>query len=152
VLAGYFTLRFLMHRATAQEIRDAEAQRKAAQELEMSRPKTEKDVFQEYYQQLPQSLKHAIWSAGVADINWSIGQKWNLGVEGIGIMAGEVGRLIVGISVPSEFSSNVARLLNVTPEQARGITADLHRRLFSRYENDLHETHGYFYAREAFLD
>jgi len=93
------------------------------------------------YQKLPDVLKDAMFSADVSDLVFEIGKKHGLSIDKIGLLADEIGYIIVGLARPSEFSKNLAQALGTDENQTREIAAEVNHQIFFPLREALKKTH-----------
>lgn len=100
-----------------------------------------KQQLEERYQKLPDILKEAIFSAEVAEKLFEIGKKNGLTIEKVGFMAEETGRVILGLTRPSEFAGVLAERLGVSADAAQKIASDINHQIFFPLREALKQTH-----------
>src|SRR3989339_560965 len=80
------------------------------------------DVEKNFYQlleKLPKDLQNAISGVDTADAIESIAKKYSLLIDKMGILAEETGLVMLGITHPKDFISNLSQKLGVDRETAR---------------------------------
>lgn len=95
----------------------------------------------EIYKKLPEDLKDAIFSVDSADITRNIGEKNKLTIDKIGELASETGRVMLGITHPNDFISNLADRLETDKEKARAIANDINEQIFKPVRDSLRKIH-----------
>lgn len=97
--------------------------------------------LKERYEKLPEVLKNAMFSADIAAKIFEIGKKHSLTIEKIGLMAEEVGYLILGLTRPTELVSALGEALGVKENQTKEIASDLNRQIFFPLREALKAAH-----------
>lgn len=98
--------------------------------------------LKEIYQKLPEDLKDAMFSVDSAEIIQSLGKKYNLAIDKIGELADETGLVMLGLTHPRDFISNLAQRLNVDKETARKIAEEVNTQIFATVRESLKKIHG----------
>ena len=106
----------------------------------MARTYTKREL-EAQYEKLPDVLKEALFSVETADKVHEIGKKSGLTIEKMGFMAEEIGRVILGLTRPSEFLSALADRLEVDNDSARKIALDVNHQIFFPLREALKQTH-----------
>lgn len=97
--------------------------------------------LKERYEKLPEVLKDAMFNADIAAKIFEIGKKYGLTIEKTGLMAEEVGYLILGLTRPTELVNALDEALKVKENQAKEIASDLNRQIFFPLREALKTTH-----------
>ncbi len=98
------------------------------------------------YDSLPDDLKEALMDVSTADAIYEIGRKANLDVEKIGLLAEEIGLIILGF-IPSEnFISDLKRVLEIGEEKASSVALEVNDRIFLPIRESLKRIHGAAWA------
>lgn len=100
-----------------------------------------KDEIFEHYEKLPEELKDALTSVNISDQLFEIGKKINLTVEKMGLMAEEIGYVILGFTKPQEFTSLLQKNLEVDIELASQIASEINRKIFLPLREALKQAH-----------
>jgi hypothetical protein len=98
--------------------------------------------LREIYQKLPEDLKDAIFSVDSAEIIQFLGKKYNLAVDKIGELADETGLVMLGVTHPRDFISNLAQRINFDKETARKIAEEINTQIFAKVRTSLKKIHG----------
>jgi len=93
------------------------------------------------YRELPEDVREAIFSVDSADIIQSISKKNNLTVDKMSELADEIGLLMLGVTEPKDFISNISRRLGVDKKTAHDITAEVNEKIFSKIRESLKKIH-----------
>lgn len=91
---------------------------------------------------LPKDLKDAIFSVDSAGIIQETGKKYNLMVDKIGELADETGLVMLGLTHPKDFISNLVRRLEIDAATARKIADEINTRVFKKVRDSLKKLHG----------
>lgn len=95
----------------------------------------------EKYENLPEDLKEAIFSAGMAGTVKIIGDKYKLYVDKIGELENETGMVMLGLTHPKDFVSNLAQRLGVDKETAKKIAEEVNAQIFVKVRESLKKIH-----------
>ena len=98
--------------------------------------------LREIYAKLPEDLKDAIFSVNSADVIMSIGKKYNLTINKMGELADETGLVMLGLTPPNNFISNLNGRLEVDAEVAKKIAEEINSEIFSKIRESLKKIHG----------
>jgi len=98
--------------------------------------------LKEIYQKLPEDLKEAIFSVKSAEVIQAVGKKYNLAVDKTGELADETGLVMLGLTHPRDFISNLAQRLGVDKETARKIAEEVNTQIFATVRESLKKIHG----------
>jgi len=102
----------------------------------------------EFYKKLPKDLQEAILSVNTSSIIQNIGKKYILSIDKIGELADETGMVMVGITHPHNYISNLAQRLSVDKETARKIAEEINTQIFAKVRESLKKIHGISPATE----
>lgn len=105
-------------------------------------PKYTPQQLREIYLKLPEDLKNAIFSVDSAEIIQNIGKKYNLPIDKTGELADETGLVMLGLTHPNNFISNLAQRLNTDKETARKIAEEVNNQIFIKVRESLKKIHG----------
>jgi len=97
--------------------------------------------LREKYLKLPQDLKDAMSNIDVSGAIRNIGKKNNLTIDKIGDLGNETGMVMLGVTHPNEFISNLASRLEVDKEVARNIANDINEQIFKPVRDSLRKIH-----------
>src|SRR3989338_3925454 len=93
------------------------------------------------YSKLLNDIKEAIFSVDVSDKIIDIGKKHKLAVDKIGIIGNETSRVMLGVTHPNEFISNLTERLEVDKEKARAIAQEINEQIFKKVRDSLRKIH-----------
>jgi hypothetical protein len=96
----------------------------------------------ERYRKLPGDLKEAIFSVETAEIIQKISKKYGLHIDKMGELASETGLVMLGITHPRDFISNISSRLEISREKATEIAKDINNEIFSKVRENLKNIHG----------
>lgn len=88
------------------------------------------DELNEIFDKLPEALKDAIVSVDNARIIGEIGKKYNLHIDQTGEVAEEVGLVLLGLTHPTEFVSQLTKKVGIDRVVASQIASDINDRIF----------------------
>lgn len=100
------------------------------------------EQLKEKYNNLPDDLKEAIFSANSAETIQEIGKKYSLSIEKMGQLADETGLVMLGITHPRDFVPNLSKRLGVDSGTARKIAEDVNEQIFKKVRESLKKLHG----------
>lgn len=95
----------------------------------------------EKYDNLPKDVQEAIFSIDTAEILQKIAKENELNIEKLGILADETGLLMLGITRPNEFISNLAKRLEIEKGAANKIGKEVNGQIFFRIRESLKKIH-----------
>ncbi len=98
--------------------------------------------LKEIYKKLPEDLKEAMSSVDSSEIIQNIGRKHQLTVDKMGELAGEIGLVMLGLTHPRDFISNLSQRLGVDKEKAGKIAEDANGQIFAKVRESLKKIHG----------
>ncbi len=93
------------------------------------------------YDNLPEDLKDAIFSVEMSSVVEKIGRENQLNIEQIGDLANETGMVMLGVTHPDEFITNLAERLGVEKEKARAIAHEINDQIFKPVRDSLRKIH-----------
>ncbi|MFC1625295.1 hypothetical protein ACFL1O_00195 [Patescibacteria group bacterium] len=102
---------------------------------------TQEEILKKY-QTLPEDLQKAIFSMDTANIIQKIAKDNDLNVEKMGILADEAGLLMLGITRPNNFISNLTSRLEIDKSTAGKIGQEINAQIFSKIRESLKKIHG----------
>ena len=105
-------------------------------------PKLTPQQLREIYLKLPKDLQDAIFSVDSAERIQSIGKKYNLAIDKTGELADETGLVMLGLTHPNNFISNLAQRLKVDKESAKKIAEEINNQIFAEIRESLKKVHG----------
>ncbi len=108
-----------------------------------------KQQLEERYTRLPPILQETLFSPEVAEKLFEIGKKNGITIEKIGFAAEETGFVILGLTRPREFVSELASRLEVDDDTARKIALDISHQIFFPLREALKQTHQIEIGEEA---
>lgn len=94
------------------------------------------------YQELPEDLKSAMMSVSSAEIVYEIGKRYNLDIEKIGILAEEVGYIMLGLVEADNFVSDIKKLLVLEEGPALEIAREVNNKIFLPVRETLKNIYG----------
>ena len=100
------------------------------------------------YKKLPEPLREALYSAEIAQKIFEIGKKNGLNVDKIGLLAEEVGYVILGLTRGNEFVNLLKEVLQINEEKAHTVVEEVNLQIFSPIREDLKTAHE-FESRET---
>jgi hypothetical protein len=92
----------------------------------------------ERYDKLPDQIKDAMMSEATADKMREIGQRHELLIDKIGIMAEETGYVILGLERPDEFAKNLKEALEISGDKADEIASSINEEVFKPIRDHLY--------------
>ncbi len=110
---------------------------------------TSKELFQEKFNTLPQEIKEAIVSVDTFEKLKKISQTYKLLIDKMGILGDETGLVMVGITHPKSYSSNLRNRLGVSGQVAEAITTEVNELIFKPIRASLQKIHGEYKEVEA---
>lgn len=93
------------------------------------------------YEELPQEVREAIFSVNTADTIMKIGRENKLTTEKIGILADEAGLLMLGVTHPNNFISNLDKRLQIDKETTRKVAHAVNEQIFAKIRESLRMIH-----------
>lgn len=99
------------------------------------------EQLMEKFNKLPQDIKDAILNVNTSEIINSICGKYKLNVTKAGEVADETGLVMLGITHPKDFISNIAKRLEVDNMTASKIGQDVNEQIFSKVRESLKNLH-----------
>src|SRR3989338_2897850 len=94
--------------------------------------------FQELESKLPSDLKTAIYSADSSTAIENISKKYGLNIDQMGKLAEETGLVMLGVTHPKDFISNLAGRLGVDQLTAKSIARDVNEQIFKKVRSEEH--------------
>src|SRR3989344_1876716 len=101
------------------------------------------------YENLSDELKRAMMSVSSAEIIYEVGRKHGLDVEKIGILAEEVGYIMLGMVPPSGFISDLKDLLEIEENKAKEIAQEINHKIFLPIREEMKRTYGTSFSEET---
>lgn len=98
--------------------------------------------MRERYQKLPKELKDAMFAESTADKVFDIGKRYGLMIDKTGLMATEIGMLMLGYTRPNEFTKSLKDKLSISGEEASKIAHDINVEIFTPIRKHLRGLHG----------
>lgn len=102
---------------------------------------TQEEIFKRY-EELPEDLKTAMYSASTAEIIYQIGKKHGLNIEETGDLTTEVAKILLGLNHPKNFISTLADVFDLSKEKATEIAQDVNHEIFFPIREELKKLHG----------
>src|SRR3989338_2348684 len=91
---------------------------------------------------LPQDVKDAMMSVSTSEIIYETGRKFGLNIEKTGLLAKQVGFVMLGMLPARDFIRDMIKILGVDPRTAQGLAADINHRIFLPIRENLKKIHG----------
>ncbi len=101
-----------------------------------------KEQLLEKYKKLPQDVQDAIFSVDTSEIVREIGEKHKLMIDKIGELADETGLVMLGLTHPNQFISNLTERLEIEHDIAKEIAEDINSKVFFPIRENLKKIHG----------
>src|SRR3989338_5172050 len=101
----------------------------------------QKDIL-ERVSDLPENLRKALFAPATAEAIKEAEKKYGLMIDKVGELAQETGRVMLGITPPSEYVKNLTSRLGVAPEKARAIAEEINQKVFQPVRESLKRIHG----------
>mgnify|MGYP001036694538 CR=1 FL=1 len=95
------------------------------------------ETIQEKVKNLPEKVKESFFSLETGRIIREVGQKHNLHVDQIGILADLIGQVLLGILPIGSFTHNLTRYLHLDSETAKFMAIELNEKIFLPIREDL---------------
>jgi hypothetical protein len=95
----------------------------------------------EFYKKLPKDLQEAIINIDTPGIIQAIGKKYNLPIDKTGELADETGLVMLGLTHPNNFISNLTQRLDTDKETARKIGEEINNQIFAKVRESLKKVH-----------
>jgi hypothetical protein len=108
-----------------------------------------KEQLLEKYKKLPQDVQDAIFSVDTSEIIREIGEKNKLMIDKIGELADETGLVMLGLTHPNQFISNLTERLEVEHNIAKEIAEEINSKVFFPIRENLKKIHGLEKIEEA---
>jgi hypothetical protein len=90
---------------------------------------------------LPKELQEAYFSVDIDNVIFKIGETNSLHVDQIGLLANQVGLVIVGLTKPQDFLGNLVSELGISRDEAGKITQDINEQVFLPIRDSLKKIH-----------
>ena len=91
---------------------------------------------------MPPEIKEAITSVDTTRILHGIGEKYKLHIDKIGMLADETGAVMLGITHPTKFTSDLKSKLGLNEEIVKAIAEDVNVQIFRPIRESLKKIHG----------
>src|SRR3989338_2638565 len=105
-------------------------------------PEISQEELLKKYEELPEDLKTAMYSASTAEIIYEIGKKYGLNMEETGYLTVEVANIILGLNHPKNFISSLTDVPDIPKEKAVEIAQDINHQIFFPIREELKKLHG----------
>ncbi len=96
-----------------------------------------KEQLQKIYTKLPEDIKDALFDAGIAQQISNIGKSYSLSTEKIGLLADEIGLVMLGLTKTSDFASTLAAKLKIDAPTAGKIASETNNEVFAKIRSSL---------------
>jgi len=87
-------------------------------------------IIQEKFDALPESIREMIMSSHYEDTLITVGQKNNLNVNQMGILERETTLVMMGLTNPKDFETDIVRELNIEKTKGAQIVAEINEKIF----------------------
>ena len=94
------------------------------------------------FEKLPQDIKEAMYGIDSSEAIQSISKKYNLLIDKMGILSEETGLVMLGLTHPKDFISNLSARLQVDTMTAKSIARDVNEQIFKKVRESLMKIHG----------
>lgn len=101
---------------------------------------TQKELL-DIYEKLPQEVRDAIFSVDSATTIQNVARNYKLTVDKMGELADETGLVMLGITHPRDYISNLSSRLEVDKETAKKIAEEINTQIFSKIRESLKGIH-----------
>ncbi|KKS95533.1 hypothetical protein A3B05_00515 [Candidatus Giovannonibacteria bacterium RIFCSPLOWO2_01_FULL_43_160] len=101
----------------------------------------QKDIL-ERVSELPDDLRKALFARSTTDTIQVVGKNAGLSIDKIGELADETGRVMLGITSPSDYVKNLVSRLSVNQEKAKAIAEEINQKVFQPVRESLKKIHG----------
>lgn len=115
------------------------------------REKLQQEVVRRY-ENLSDELKRAMMSVSSAEIIYEVGRKHGLNVEKIGVLAEEIGYIMLGMIPPSGFISDLKDLLEVEENKANEIGQEINHKIFLPIREEMKRIYGTSFSEETITE
>ncbi len=99
------------------------------------------DELNEIFQKMPEGIKDAIVSVDTARIINDTGKKYGLHIDQVGTVAEETGLVLLGLTHPTEFVSNLTKRLGIDRVVASQIASEINDQVFLKVREQLRNVH-----------
>lgn len=110
------------------------------------------DMPEEYHGKfaaLPEDVKEAIGSVNSAEKIRQVAKKHQLHIDQVGELGTQTGLVMLGVLPPRDFVKALTDKLQVTPEVARAIAADINTEIFNQIRESLKRIHHLDFGGES---
>ncbi|MDP2676068.1 MAG: hypothetical protein Q8O83_00045 [bacterium] len=101
---------------------------------------TRKDLL-ERFSKLPITLQEAIFSAEITDMLLAIGKKYGLLLDRIDDLLTETHKVMLGMTHPNQYISNLQQTLGIERDVARSIAQEINAEVFAKIREELKTLH-----------
>ena len=102
---------------------------------------TDKQIL-EKYKELPQDLQRAMFSVATSNAILKIGQKYSLNVEEDGVLAREVGLVMLGVNRARDLPEHLAKHLHLPREKSWEVAEDINHMIFFQVRESMKKIQG----------
>ncbi|MFW5853510.1 MAG: hypothetical protein ACOCU8_02705 [Patescibacteria group bacterium] len=95
------------------------------------------EIIQEKTKDLPEKVKEAFFSSETSKTIREVGQKNNLHIDQIGILADLTGQVLLGILPVSSFTRHLSNYLHIDTETAKFMAIEINEKIFLPIREDL---------------
>ncbi len=87
-------------------------------------------IIKERFDSLPESIQEVILSSDYENTLLKLGQDHNLNVEQLGILERETTLVMMGLTNPDKFESELRHELNIDPQKVNELTKEINEKIF----------------------
>lgn len=106
------------------------------------------EQIKEKFDSLPQDVKEAISSVDTTNDVINIGDKYSLHVDQLGELVDETGLVMLGLTSPNDFVSNLKNRLDIPRQMAESLVKDINDQILIKIRASLREIHNAAEAEE----
>ncbi|PIR69583.1 MAG: hypothetical protein COU47_02400 [Candidatus Niyogibacteria bacterium CG10_big_fil_rev_8_21_14_0_10_46_36] len=99
------------------------------------------EEIQKRFKALPEALREAIFSAEISETLLAIGKKYNLPLDKVGELSTETSLVMLGVTHPNQYISNLQKVLGVERDIARNIAQEVNAQIFAKIRSELKTLH-----------
>jgi len=100
-----------------------------------------RDQIETMIRALPEDVRDALGSIDNLDVVIELQKKYNLHYDQMGALNDEILMLYAGKTPPQEFIRNIQKSMNITPELAQTIGAEVNEKIFKPIRETLKKIH-----------
>lgn len=99
------------------------------------------EEIQKRFKNLPESLREAIFSAEITETLIAIGKKYGLGLDKVGDLSTETNLVMLGVTHPNQYISQLQQTLGIERDVARNIAQEVNTQVFAKIREELRKLH-----------